>query len=159
MFPWRRRKRLFILSLISLLLFVKTAAGSASQFNLFVPTGENPHPNTLILNQENSAPVAQPDSFSIPSGWALYSLAPGVLVNDSDPDQDSLTALLVNGPDHGTFELKESGYFYYEPDPGFLGTDSFSYQAFDGQLASDPVSVGIKIEAWESYFPTVIKNK
>ena len=41
--------------------------------------------------------------------------APGVLANDTDPDGDPLTAVLVTGPSHGTLTLNANGSFTYTP--------------------------------------------
>ena len=64
--------------------------------------------------------------------------APGVLANDTDPDGDPLTAVLVTGPSHGTLTLNANGSFTYTPAANFTGTDSFTYRASDGTLNSSP---------------------
>ena len=71
--------------------------------------------------------------------------APGVLGNDTDPDGDALTAVLVSGPAHGTLTLNADGSFSYTPDPDYNGPDTFSYHASDGKLDSDPVTVTIDV--------------
>ena len=53
--------------------------------------------------------------------------APGVLANDTDADGESLTAILVSGPAHGTVSLQPNGGFTYTPAAGFSGTDAFTY--------------------------------
>ncbi len=58
--------------------------------------------------------------------------ADGVLVNDLDPEGDTLTASLGFSPDHGTVDLQQDGSFVYTPDAGFEGKDSFSYSPTDG---------------------------
>lgn len=113
-------------------------------------------PYIQVIQQTNSAPVAQSEAYNLPAGWALYNLAPGVLINDLDPDQDTLTAVLLSPPAHGNFQLDQDGGFYYEPEPGFFGTDSFTYQAFDGAQASAPVIVTIVVDAWTTHMPIVI---
>jgi hypothetical protein len=69
----------------------------------------------------------------------------GVLANDSDPDGDVLTSLLVDGPQHGTLELNDDGSFSYQPEAGYHGIDSFTYVALDGHSVSDPNGVGQKL--------------
>ena len=63
----------------------------------------------------------------------LVVAAPGVLANDSDVENDPLTAVLVTGPSNGTLTptLNPDGSFTYTPNPNFSGTDSFTYQAVD----------------------------
>jgi hypothetical protein len=55
----------------------------------------------------------------------------GVLVNDLDPDGESLTAVLETPPAHGDLTLNADGSFVYVPAPGFTGVDTFIYRAMD----------------------------
>ena len=73
--------------------------------------------------------------------------APGVLGNDSDPDGNPLSAVLVSGPSHGTLTLNANGSFSYGPAGNFNGGDSFIYRASDGSLDSNPATVAITITA------------
>ena len=45
----------------------------------------------------------------------------------------------------GTLTLSDDGAFSYTPAAGFLGTDSFSYQAFDSVTVSTVTSVSISV--------------
>jgi hypothetical protein len=47
----------------------------------------------------------------------------------TDPDGDSYTLSLVAGPTHGTVAPDINGTNYYNPFPGYHGTDQFTYQA------------------------------
>lgn len=69
----------------------------------------------------------------------------GVLLNDGDPDGDYKTALLVSQPTHGTLAFTADGGFTYTPDPGFVGSDSFTYRANDGERQSDVATVVINV--------------
>ncbi len=69
--------------------------------------------------------------------------AAGVLGNDSDVDGDSLTAVLVSGPAHGTLTLNADGSFTYTPDANYHGSDSFTYKANDGSLDSNVATVSL----------------
>ena len=60
------------------------------------------------------------------------STSTGVLGNDSDPDNDSLTASLVSNVLHGTLTFNTNGTFTYTPTAGFFGTDTFTYKDYDG---------------------------
>ena len=73
--------------------------------------------------------------------------APGVLGNDTDPDGDTLSAILVTDAAHGTLALAADGSFTYTPDADFNGTDSFTYTASDGDLTSGPATVTITVGA------------
>lgn len=55
--------------------------------------------------------------------------AAGVLTNDSDPDEDTLTAVLAGEPTRGTLTLAADGSFRYRASKKAKGTDSFSYLA------------------------------
>lgn len=72
--------------------------------------------------------------------------APGVLVNDTDPDGNSLTAVLVTGPANGTLILRSDGSLTYTPKPRYTGKDKFTYKASDGSLYSNVATVTINIK-------------
>ena len=55
-----------------------------------------PRDATVTLTVYDTAPVANGDSYSVTAGQTLNVAAVGVLGNDSDPDGDSLTAVLVS---------------------------------------------------------------
>jgi VCBS repeat-containing protein len=93
----------------------------------------------------NDAPVAINDSYSTFEDTALSISAPGLLENDTDPDGNSLTALLVTGPANGTFTLNAEGAFTYTPSAHFNGTDSFTYRASDGLAVSNIATVNLTV--------------
>ncbi|RIK82106.1 MAG: hypothetical protein DCC68_07185 [Planctomycetota bacterium] len=76
-----------------------------------------------------AAPVAVDDSYTAISNAMLNVPAAGVLANDSDPDGDAIRTSLVDNVDHGILNLAADGGFTYLPNPGFTGTDTFSYRA------------------------------
>ncbi|MBB3329553.1 hypothetical protein BDK63_000393 [Halomonas campaniensis] len=94
----------------------------------------------------NNPPVAQDDTASTLEGSAIQI---AVLENDSDPDGDPLTVGAVTQPSHGSVTLNPDGTLTYTPDAGFVGSDSFTYQASDGALLSDPATVQVTIEQAE----------
>jgi len=101
----------------------------------------------LTVNPVNDPPLAVADTIAGNEGSPTSIPAPGVLANDSDPENDSLTAILVNDVSNGTLSLNPDGSFTYNPQGGFFGTDSFTYKANDGQDDSSPVSVTIDVAA------------
>ncbi len=100
---------------------------------------------TITVTPVNDPPIAQADNYATAEDVPLNVPAPGVLVNDSDPDGDPLTAVLVNSPSSGSVTLNPNGSFGYIPASGFSGTDTFSYRANDGTAASQPVTVTIVV--------------
>jgi hypothetical protein len=71
--------------------------------------------------------------------------APGILGNASDPEGDPITAVLVEGAQHGTVTLGADGSLSYVPDEDFCGTDSFRWATSDGVRTSAPATVPIDI--------------
>ena len=103
----------------------------------------------ITVTAVNDAPVAKDDSYSTNEDTQLNITAPGVLGNDTDVDSASLTAakVLNSGPAHGTLTLNADGSFTYTPDANFNGSDSFTYKASDGSLASSTATVNITVTA------------
>lgn len=93
----------------------------------------------------NTAPVAVADSYSLNKNTALVVAAPGVLSNDTDPQSNSITAVLETGPTHGTLALSAGGGFTYTPATGYTGADSFTYHANDGSLNSATAAVSLTV--------------
>ncbi|HWQ90377.1 MAG TPA: Ig-like domain-containing protein, partial [Clostridia bacterium] len=89
----------------------------------------------LAINQ-NHAPAAVDDAYTVTANTTLAVVAPGVLGNDNDPENLPLTAVLVSGTTNGTVILDPNGGFSYSPVFGFVGTDAFTYRASDGSISS-----------------------
>jgi VCBS repeat-containing protein len=102
---------------------------------------------TVTVAPVNDAPVAADESYSLAEDSSLTVPATGVLSNDSDVENDALTAILVNGPSHGALSLNPDGSFSYTPAANFNGMDRFGYSANDGSLDSDVVTVSITVYA------------
>jgi uncharacterized delta-60 repeat protein len=100
---------------------------------------------TITVNAVNDAPVAAGDSYALDEDTTLTVSAAGVLTNDSDVDGDALSAVLVNGPAHGSLTLNADGSFTYTPQGNYNGPDSFTYKASDGSLQSAAVTVAITV--------------
>ena len=105
----------------------------------------------------NLAPVAADDAYSTDPETSLTVLAPGLLDNDTDADDDGLTAVLVSNPSSGTLTLNADGSFTYMPNAGFTGSDSFTYQANDGLEDSNVATVTITVELYELYLPLILR--
>ena len=95
----------------------------------------------------NQPPVANDDSYATPQDTALTVASPGVLGNDSDPEGHGLRISTFTQPTNGTVAPTFFGGFTYTPDPGFSGTDSFTYRASDNALDSNLATVTITVNA------------
>jgi hypothetical protein len=70
-------------------------------------------------------------------------LTAGVLNNDQR--RPGTTVELVSGTTHGTLELRPDGTFAYDPNLGYLGTDSFVYRAMHDGVYSDDSLVTLTV--------------
>jgi VCBS repeat-containing protein len=102
---------------------------------------------TITVNPVNDAPTAAADSFQVLKDRTLNVGVPGVLLNDHDVDDDSLTAVKVTNPTHGVVTLAADGSFSYTPATGYTGPDAFSYRASDGTDASPTRVVSLTVTA------------
>jgi hypothetical protein len=94
----------------------------------------------------NQSPLATDDFYGINQASSLSVPSPGVLANDSDPDEDGLTVELVAAPANAdSFQLNPDGSFSYTPPPYFYGEDSFTYRANDGTVSSEVATVHITV--------------
>ena len=93
----------------------------------------------------NEPPVAVDDTYSVDEDNVLTIAAPGVLANDSDANDDTLIAIPTSDVSHGTLILNDDGSFSYTPDAGYVGSDSFTYVANDGQADSNTATVSITV--------------
>ncbi len=122
-------------------------------FTFTVSDGVNtstPATVSITVNPVNDNPVAVSDSgelYAVVADQVLIMAAPGVLTNDSDVDGDELEAVLVEDVLHGTLTLNSDGSFTYDPNDDYVGMDTFTYKASDGELESNIVTVTISVTA------------
>jgi len=93
----------------------------------------------------NRAPTVRADLFAATEDTQLTIPANGVLGNDTDPERNPLTAVLVNPTTNGTISLSPNGSFVYTPNADFFGTDSFTYYATDLLHNTAPTTVTINV--------------
>jgi VCBS repeat-containing protein len=120
---------------------IDVSDGSCTEQEIFVVT----------VVPQNDAPVGSPDVINVAEGGTATTTTANnssVLTDDTDTENDPLTATLVpgSGPLHhlGSFSLSSSGTFTYIHDGSETTTDTFEYTLSDG-LSSVTVSVTINI--------------
>lgn len=109
--------------------FIFSASGTVAYNDFF---------GSVEVSRLNRLPLASSTDFSLLEG-DIYS---GVfLVND--PDGDELSFEITREPQYGIIEIGLNGDFQYranrQPTIGFVGEDSFSFRAFDGEMYSDEI--------------------
>lgn len=138
-----------------------TGDGSWS-IRMISPTGEianNFQLDTITLDYtldtgSPEAPVANDDSYDVEQNTISTNAAPGVLANDTDANSDPLTAILLSSPTNGTLiSFSADGSFIYQPNTGFTGTDSFTYQATDGGLTGNVATVTLNVSGTPLQLP------
>lgn len=91
-----------------------------------------------------NAPIARDDAFAVNEDQTLAIEPASLLRNDVDYDGQALTPTIVSGPTSGTLTLA-GGTYRYTPNADFSGSDSFTYRAGDGALASNPATARITV--------------
>lgn len=91
---------------------------------------------TINILDPDGPPVAADDLYELVVGSTLSMNPPGVLGNDVNPLPGPMTAKLSSNPANGALDLNPDGSFTYTPKSGFVGQDSFTYVADNGQPSS-----------------------
>ena len=116
----------------------------------------------ITINPVNDPPVARDDTYTTLPGQQLVVNAPGLLANDYDVDSASITvAGIASGPANGTLiDWGLDGWFIYEPNPGFVGQDTFTYVIQDDQGAtSSPAPVIINVVTLNARIQTTAQQR
>jgi hypothetical protein len=115
-------------------------------YRVFDGTGNSNTVTVTLL--VDTPPTADNDSYDVVEDQAFSaSAAQGVLAGDADAESNPLTAVLVQGPTHGTLMLRTDGSFDYTPALNYFGPDSFTYRASDGDQQSAVATVSIAVAA------------
>ena len=102
--------------------------------------------SVIITVAPSSVLFAVDDRYSVGQDNQLFIDPPGVLDNDIDPDNKELQAIKPSDPSNGTLlSFNVDGDFTYFPDPGFIGSDTFTYIASNGTDESEPANVIIDV--------------
>ena len=129
------------------------------EVNAGVAPGSNIHNSATIDSDEtppvtqetdtpvctNNAPVAVDDSYATAEDTPLTVSTPGVLANDTDAENDPLTAVKDSDPTPGTLLFNADGSFTYTPTLNFNGVVTFTYHANDSTTDSNTATVTLTV--------------
>ena len=112
----------------------------SDSFSLTISDDLDSYTAMVNIQVTNNAPYAYDASFSVLhdrelTGW-LYGY---------DADGDAIAAQLLSGPANGTLTLDPDGTFTYVPNPGYVGSDSFTYTWSDGLTTANTATVSIDV--------------
>ncbi|MFC1479469.1 Ig-like domain-containing protein [Planctomycetota bacterium] len=108
----------------------------------------------------NTPPTASDGSIELPEASSRRTIYFYNLVSDPEQQYYEMTYTLVSAPSNGTLEYYDSGYVewtpgvstsryycYYTPDPGFTGTDTFTWKCNDGTDDSNVATFTVTVTA------------
>ncbi len=103
--------------------------------------------NIEVVESFNRKPLGVGDNYFTQVDEPLHLDAPGILINDIDPDGDAISLAIITKPPHGNIlNTVTNGSLTYTPNAGFSGNDSFTYKLLDSEgNLSDPVIVTIEV--------------
>jgi FtsP/CotA-like multicopper oxidase with cupredoxin domain len=111
---------------------------------------------TLTVTPVADPPIANDDAYDVETGATLTVAASGVLANDSDVDNQTLTAVQTSA--NSLVTLNTDGSFSYGP-AGVPGTDSFTYEVYEDGVASGVTATAtVTISAATTNTPPVATN-
>ncbi|WP_337101055.1 tandem-95 repeat protein [Paenibacillus sp. YIM B09110] len=102
----------------------------------------------ITITAVNDAPIAVADAHTLNEDQTLtVTTANSILLNDTDNEGNTLTAVLVSGVSHGSLTLNADGTFTYTAVANYVGSDSFTYMANDGTSNSNVATVTLTVSA------------
>ncbi|QDV45474.1 hypothetical protein Enr13x_53530 [Stieleria neptunia] len=131
--------------------FRYTPSSGFSGADTFTYRANDAAPGTLatVTIHVNNVPVAVDDSsdplLNTSEDSTLDIALSTVLANDTDQDNDILTAELVTDATDGTVTRGPGDSFVYLPNEHHTGADSFTYRVNDGNAFSDEATVHINV--------------
>jgi hypothetical protein len=95
----------------------------------------------INITAVNDAPVADSKTFFTPVNTSV-----SVPMSGSDVENSSLIYVIIDPPTHGSFISGTSPVYIYQPWPGFVGSDHFTYKVRDSDRAySDVATITINV--------------
>jgi hypothetical protein len=127
---------------------VVSRTSSRSICTLVSPTHVIPWlPGVLLSLLILGAPAAHAQTADDQAITAQQDTPVLITLTGSDPENDPLTFAIATGPTDGTLSnhLDGDALVTYTPDPGFSGSDSFTFTVSDGGLPSAEATVSITV--------------
>lgn len=94
----------------------------------------------VIIEIDPGIPFAEPQQVAV-----IKDTARSITLKGNDPQGEPLTYAVAQAPQHGT--LNGAGpLFTYQPDPGYVGSDFFTFTVHDGKYDSPPAAVQIFVD-------------
>jgi len=91
--------------------------------------------------------VANPDTYRVPTDACKFITLTGTDVDGRHsltPLADAMSFQIVSAPSHGRVQGAPP-LVTYVPDPGFVGTDSFTFKAISGSVQSAPATITLNV--------------
>ncbi|WP_075086540.1 tandem-95 repeat protein [Mariniblastus fucicola] len=128
-----------------------THSGTSTTSDAFLFSVSDGQGETLVgqvfdvtINPVNDVPVVQSDAYTVSEDTAYSGMQ--VLSNDTDEDGDSLSVSVVSSPNRGgTVSVNPDGSFDYQPAQNYHGTETFQYEANDGNGGTSRAVVTVNI--------------
>jgi len=94
---------------------------------------------TVSIKVLNKAPIAK--DMNVTAHENKTSI---IVLEASDPDNDSLTYSIISQPSHGSISINDRNVTY-TPDSDYFGSDSFKFKVNDGTVDSNTATVYIDV--------------
>jgi hypothetical protein len=97
----------------------------------------------LTYHPNNQVPLAHNQSIPI-----NMNVAAKITLSATDKDNNDLTAAIVDKPTHGNLSSinQDTGVVTYTPNPGFIGSDKFTFKVNDGKEDSNNGIISITLK-------------
>lgn len=134
------------------------AVPTAAPANIGEPYGNNVRaPLQVVAAEMTDAPAGAPPQAASSAATTQQNESVGVVLSGSDLDTCDLRFRIASGPTSGQLgqisdhacaaatPSTDTAGIGYTPDPGFIGTDSFTYVVGDGTTESQPATATITV--------------
>ena len=113
-------------------------------FTYYISDGASTSSAIAAIDVVQPSLVAAPDTFAMhANGTLTVNAAQGLLANDLSTGGMPV-ATSFSSPSHGSLSVSLDGSVTYVPDPGFVGTDTFTYYISNGyKTASTTASIDV----------------